>query len=118
MRRSGRHTAVALVAACGIALGGCASGGAPVADETYDPLEGMNRSVFGFNKALDENILGPISDGYVAVTPEPAREAIFNFFDSIGSNCPTIWGSSRFGGPENRNFTLWSPSFSALSTLP
>lgn len=84
MRRTFRRTAAAALAACGIALGGCAGSGPPVADETYDPLEGMNRSVFGFNKALDENLLGPISDGYVAVTPEPARDAIYNFFDNLG----------------------------------
>jgi len=83
MQRSLRGTAAAAVAACAIVLGGCASNGG-VAGETYDPMEGMNRSVFSFNKALDDAILGPISEGYVAVTPEPAREAIFNFFDNLG----------------------------------
>ena len=26
---------------------------------------------------------GPIADGYVAVTPEPAREAVYNVFDNL-----------------------------------
>jgi len=82
MQRFVRGAAVLVVMTCVIGLGGCASTGTPP-DETHDPFEGMNRSVFGFNKALDENLLGPISRGYTTVTPEPARDAIFNFFDNL-----------------------------------
>ena len=65
-----------------LALSGCAS--TDVATEPHDPYESFNRNMFAFNKALDENLFSPIADGYVAITPEPAREAVFNFFDNLG----------------------------------
>jgi len=66
-----------------LALSGCAST-SDLATEPHDPYESFNRSMFAFNKTLDENLFSPISKGYVAVTPEPAREAVFNFFDNLG----------------------------------
>jgi phospholipid-binding lipoprotein MlaA len=65
-----------------LALGGCAGTGG-VEREPHDPYEGFNRSMFAFNKVLDDAIFGPIADGYVAVTPDPMREAVFNFFDNL-----------------------------------
>ena len=62
-------------------LVGCASTG--VETEPHDPYESFNRSMYAFNKALDDAVLGPISEGYVAVTPAPARQAVFNVFDNL-----------------------------------
>ena len=65
---------------CALILAGCATSGPT---EPYDPYEGFNRKMFGFNKALDEAIFGPVSRGYTAITPEAAREGIFNVFDNL-----------------------------------
>ena len=64
-----------------LVLGGCASTSGPT--EPHDPFESFNRSMFSFNKVLDDAVFGPVAHGYVAVTPEPAREAVFNFFDNL-----------------------------------
>lgn len=70
-----------VVGAAMLALSGCAS--TDVAMEPHDPFEPFNRSMFAFNKALDETLFSPIAKGYTAVTPAPARQAVFNFFDNL-----------------------------------
>ncbi len=81
MRRTLRGIAGGIICAT-VLLSGCASTGDGVS-ETYDPYESFNRSMFSFNKTLDDAFFGPIADGYVAVTPEPAREAVYNVFDNL-----------------------------------
>ena len=61
---------------------GCAS--TPKEEGPYDPYEKVNRKIYAFNDALDRNILKPVADAYVKVTPEPARNSVSNFFDNIG----------------------------------
>lgn len=81
MRRMLRGIAIG-VAGAALLLSGCASTGNEVT-EPHDPYEPFNRSMFAFNKTLDDAFFGPIASGYVAVTPEPAREAVFNVFDNL-----------------------------------
>ncbi|MDI1259770.1 VacJ family lipoprotein [Aquabacterium sp.] len=64
-------------------LQGCATRQNP------DPLEVMNRKVFSFNQALDDNLLKPVATGYKAVTPQPVRTAISNF----GGNFKDLWSA-------------------------
>lgn len=52
--------------------------------ESYDPAESVNRPVYLFNDVLDSVLLGPLSSGYVAITPDPVRESLSNFFDNAG----------------------------------
>lgn len=61
-------------------LAGCATSGPT---EPHDPYEGFNRNMFAVNKALDDAILGPIAHGYMEITPDPAREAIYNAFNNL-----------------------------------
>ncbi len=61
-------------------LTGCQTGG--VREET-DPLEGLNRPIYGFNDGLDKHILQPIAKGYVAITPKPVRKGVTNFFSNL-----------------------------------
>ncbi|MCO7223607.1 VacJ family lipoprotein [Pleionea sp. CnH1-48] len=63
-----------------VALSGCASTG----DNPDDPFEDVNRSIYGFNRALDKNVLQPVARGYQAVTPDPVETGIDNFFANIG----------------------------------
>ena len=67
-------------------LGGCATTGAganAVDEVAYDPWEDTNRAFFAFNNALDEALLKPVSNVYVAVVPGPLRDNVLNFFDNL-----------------------------------
>lgn len=50
---------------------------------TADPLESPNRVFFDINETLDKHLLKPVAESYVAITPEPVRKSITNFFDNI-----------------------------------
>jgi phospholipid-binding lipoprotein MlaA len=64
-------------------LAGCAtSGGNPA-----DPLEPLNRVVFGFNDAADRAVIKPVARAYRAVLPGVVRTGVSNFF----SNLEDIW---------------------------
>lgn len=49
-----------------------------------DPLESVNRKVFIVNDTLDHYALKPAAEGYTAITSEPVREGVGNFFGNIG----------------------------------
>ena len=49
-----------------------------------DPLEPMNRVIFGFNEVIDDNILEPVAEGYRFITPDPVEESVSNFFNNLG----------------------------------
>ena len=48
-----------------------------------DPLEGFNRTMYGFNKTADKVILKPVSQAYNYVLPKPAKKSVGNFFDNL-----------------------------------
>jgi phospholipid-binding lipoprotein MlaA len=48
-----------------------------------DPWEPMNRSVFGFNQAVDDAVLRPVATAYVKHVPEPVRIGTSNFFSNL-----------------------------------
>ena len=66
----------------------------PVADPTlpeaaklpisYDPWEPLNRRIHTFNNAVDRTIALPLAKAYVAVTPQPLRLGVSNFFNNLG----------------------------------
>ncbi len=49
-----------------------------------DPLQGLNRKIYGFNNGVDKAILKPIAKGYNAVLPAPAKNGVNNFFSNLG----------------------------------
>ncbi|MDT6962019.1 MULTISPECIES: VacJ family lipoprotein [unclassified Cupriavidus] len=59
---------------------GCATG--PNANPA-DPLEPLNRAIFTVNDKADTYVAQPLAKGYQAVTPEPARLAVTNFFNNF-----------------------------------
>jgi len=69
-----------------LALVGCASGPNAVA---RDPLEPLNRSIYGFNEALDSSVIRPVARTYQEVTPSPIRTGIGNFF----ANLADVWST-------------------------
>lgn len=48
-----------------------------------DPLEPVNRKVFGFNQAIDDWLLSPVARGYAFVVPEPGRRAVRRMFENF-----------------------------------
>ena len=62
----------------GILLSGCA---AP--QNSKDPYESMNRSVFSFNEKADKYALKPVAEGYKTVTPEPVQIMASNFYSNL-----------------------------------
>lgn len=62
-----------------LVMGGCAT-----TQNHRDPLEPMNRAIYGFNKAVDTVAIRPISQVYHAVTPDPIEHRVRNFFANLG----------------------------------
>jgi len=79
-----------LAAGVFVCLQGCATVAHPVAS---DPWESMNRSVYGFNDAVDRAVLKPVAAGYRAVTPDWLRKGVGNFFN----NLQDVWSAVNNG---------------------
>jgi len=75
--QSSRRAVALTLASLTVLAAGCATG--PEANPA-DPREPMNRAVFTVNDKVDQYVAQPIAKGYKAVTPEPARIAVTNFF--------------------------------------
>ncbi|WP_249729184.1 VacJ family lipoprotein [Acidovorax sp. CCYZU-2555] len=77
-----------------LALTGCATTTDPQAtadaatptkaSNPADPFESFNRSIYGFNTALDDAVLKPVATLYRDVTPAVARDGVGNFFANLG----------------------------------
>ena len=70
--------AALLPALTATALAGCAVG--PTKE---DPWEPFNRTMFSVHEAVDGAVLKPVAQGYVAIIPEPIRNAVSNVFGNI-----------------------------------
>lgn len=72
--------AASLIALTGL-LAGCATPTPEqkAGEQIFDPYEGANRTVHGFNLAVDKVFFRPASKGYVAVVPPPMVDS-FNYF--------------------------------------
>ena len=53
-----------------------------VEDEIYDPIEGINRAVFGFNNVADRVVLEPVAKGYKKL-PTPIQSGLGNFIKNL-----------------------------------
>jgi len=62
---------------CALALSGCATS-APEALKNNDPLEPMNRAVYGFDEKFDQYVVLTIAGVYVNNVPKPVRTGIHN----------------------------------------
>lgn len=49
-----------------------------------DPLEPVNRGVFGFNEAVYNWVVDPVATAYQWVIPDPGRRAVRRFFVNLG----------------------------------
>lgn len=64
-------------------LTACASKPATLGDD--DPLEKGNRVVYAFNDTVDNRVLKPIAQKYVAYVPQTIRTGVSHFFANLGS---------------------------------
>ena len=71
---------VLFVMALCLTLVGCATG--PTANPR-DLFEPFNRSIFGFNDAVDRTVLKPVATAYRNVTPGVVRTGVGNFFSNL-----------------------------------
>lgn len=67
-----------LILLLALLLAGCAT-----AENSYDPLQPLNRKVDSFNTVVDEVSLRPISKAYTKVIPKEARSSVTNFFSNL-----------------------------------
>ena len=74
-----RRARLALVAAALIFVSGCATTNGDV----RDPFEGFNRSMYGFNQAVDEAVLKPVATAYKNSLPEVVQTGVRNFFSNL-----------------------------------
>lgn len=61
-------------------LQGCATVANP---DPRDPLESLNRGIFGFNDVLDRAVVKPVATVYRDATPQWARTGVSNFFNNL-----------------------------------
>lgn len=52
-------------------------------EKVFDPLEGYNRWMTSVNDSIYLNIFNPISEGYAAIIPKPARIGASNAFHNL-----------------------------------
>ena len=50
-----------------------------------DPFEGLNRSVFSFNRGVDRWFFNPVTRSYQFMVPPPGRRAIYRMFQNLDS---------------------------------
>ena len=65
-----------------------------------DPLEPVNRQIFGFNNVLDRILLKPLAQGYVAIVPEDGRDALRRVLDNMKE--PTLFFNNTLQGELGR----------------
>jgi phospholipid-binding lipoprotein MlaA len=53
------------------------------AEEDVDPFEDINRTVYGFNEVVDDNLLEPVSRAYKDRVPEVAQDRVSDFFGNL-----------------------------------
>ena len=56
---------------------GCAT------QQNIDPMEGLNRSIYGFNEVVDNSVMRPVAKGYKNVMPDIAEKGVNNFFNNL-----------------------------------
>lgn len=61
---------------------GCATIHRP--NSVNDPLETYNRTVYGFNSAIDKVILRPVAKTYAFIVPGSVDQGVGNFFGNLG----------------------------------
>jgi phospholipid-binding lipoprotein MlaA len=78
----GRWSVIAVL----VFLQACATVANP---DRRDPMEALNRNIFGFNDAVDTVLLQPVATIYRQATPNWVRTGVGNFFNNLDD----VWSS-------------------------
>lgn len=78
-------------------LQGCASVPNP---DPRDPLESLNRGVFGFNDGVDRIVLKPVATVYRDVVPQWMRKGVGNFFNNLEDVWSVVNNTLQLRGKE------------------
>ena len=81
------------------------TGCATINGDPRDPLEGMNRAVYGFNDKVDSWVLKPVSRAYFDYMPVEIRDRVRNFFSNIAD--PMIGVNNLLQGKFEEGFQDW-----------
>jgi phospholipid-binding lipoprotein MlaA len=84
-------------------LAGCATTPGQDRLAERDPLQGVNRAVWGFNQGVDKVVLRPVSSVYRAVTPRPARRGLSRILANLAE--PWSFVNNMLQGKPDRAFT-------------
>ena len=49
----------------------------------YDPIQPVNRAIFGFNRVLDTAVIKPVAKSYTRWTPRPVRGGVRNLLQNL-----------------------------------
>ncbi|MDR7380135.1 phospholipid-binding lipoprotein MlaA [Rhodoferax ferrireducens] len=97
MKKIAKHAMLACASGIFLVISGCATG--PQANPR-DPLEPLNRTVFGFNEVVDNAVLKPVATVYTKVTPALVRTGVTNFFSNLTEVWSTANNALQFKGRE------------------
>lgn len=75
-------------------------------DEVYDPVETVNRAIYGFNDFLDKILLKPVAEGYRYIVPKPVRKGVHNALSNLKEPV-TVLNSALQGDKENSFTSFW-----------
>lgn len=82
MQKSVFHVGlIGLFLLCGCATNPKAT--APLDPASVDPLERLNRDIYGFNKAFDRYLLKPVAIGYRIAMPYFIQSGVTHFFSNL-----------------------------------
>lgn len=74
-------------------------------EEIKDPLEPLNRKIYGFNKAVDNIIFKPVAKTYQKVVPHWGKERIGTFLRTLAT--PITFFNSLLQGDIDHAFTAF-----------
>lgn len=73
---------------------------AQMVDDENDPLEGLNRGIFEFNRVVDGMLIKPAAQIYRGVLPQQAQDSVRNFLRNLRS--PVILANDLLQGDGDR----------------
>lgn len=82
--------------------------------EVYDPIEPVNRAVYGFNRVLDKTLFSPVARTYRNIVPEYVRKRVHSVLVNL-SEPVTLLNSGLQGDAENAHKAFWR--FTINSTM-
>ncbi len=77
------------------------------AKQAYDPIEPVNRVIFGFNEYADMIVVKPAAQAYDYVIPNPAKRGVTNVIRNL--RMPVIFFNSALqADPQNAFSAMWT----------